>query len=105
MKAMLAKIVDKDIVQEIVRDMVFVTMANVPACQDGVVKLVMLVNAHLIIQLLFVLVTVIVKMVNVNAMIVLLDLIVGLMHVQWVVFMVNVLTKENVYVIMVLEVS
>jgi hypothetical protein len=101
----LAKIVVKDFAPKSVLAMVFATTGNAHACQDGVALRVMLVNAQRTTLRWYVRVMAIVKMVNVNATIVLSDQIVRPMLVQWVAFMVPVPTKANVCATMVFEVS
>ena len=101
----MAKIVVKDFAPKSVLAMVFATTGNAHACQDGVALRVMLVNAQRTTLRWYVRVMAIVKMVNVNATIVLSDQIVRPMLVQWVAFMVPVPTKANVCATMVFEVS
>jgi hypothetical protein len=100
----LGKIVVKDFAPKSVLAMVFATMENARACQDGVVLRVMLANAQQTTLRWYVRVMAIVKMVNVNATIVLSDQIARPMPVQWVAFMVPVPKKANVCATMVLEV-
>ena len=95
----------KDFAPKSVLAMVFATMENARACQDGVVLRVMLANAQRTTLRWYVRVMAIVKMVNVNATIVLSDQIARPMPVQWVAFMVPVPKKANVCATMVLEVS
>ena len=45
-KDLLEKIADNDIVQKIVADTEFVTMVNVPVCQDGTAKLATTANVQ-----------------------------------------------------------